>query len=67
MRESLAHVTTLLENQYVVLHYSEMDELCEWVIKTRESKLSWAHILDCKMKARRSETSPTVTKIVESG
>ena len=36
VRESPALVTILFENQYVVLHYSEMDELCEWVIKTRE-------------------------------
>ena len=65
VQDSPALVTILFENQYVVLHYSEMDELCEWVIKTREeygSKLTWAHILDCKMKARRSETSPTVTR-----
>ena len=31
VRESPAFVTILFEIQYVVLHYSEMDELCEYM------------------------------------
>ena len=68
VRESPALVTILFENQCVVLHYSEMDELCEWVIKTREEYGKRADLgthtgLQNELyKARRSETSPTVTR-----
>lgn len=40
IRSSALSIVHMLDKQYLLLHYSDLDDICEWVLATREKYMN---------------------------